>query len=432
MPITPNEAIRIKEACTLLRAAEKPVRILRTISWKPEVKAEFFRNKADALPEITYPEFDPQPTEEKLETVIRTLDRNTRIGRWLKEIARNIATGARMLASAGTPEFLEHSTELYGAPSKPLLDGLSTPLGLAEHLHQTFDYLCHVDVGAPSDARFVADDVAERIRQAVNRFFGESAPTVEIVETLSANALAGPNRIRLRRNARFTDRDAMQLINHEAYIHVATALNGRTQDKLPILAAGHPGTTRTQEGLAVFAEFITGSMELDRLRRLADRVRAIQMAIDGADFLDVYRYFLDRTDNEDQSFENARRVFRGGVVSGGVPFTKDVVYLDGLLRVHNFLRTAVAAGRADCLRLLFCGKLDIEYIPALCELTHAGLCRPPKYLPPWARDLRFLLSYLTYSAFLSSVDLQQIHAHYEQLFQDAVPVLAALQNGSAS
>jgi hypothetical protein len=60
-------------------------------------------------------------------------------------------------------------------------------------------------------------------------------------------------------------------------------------------------------------------------KRLADRVFAIQMAVEGANFLDVYRYFLERIGNPDQAFENARRVFRGGVITGGSPFTKDVV-----------------------------------------------------------------------------------------------------------
>lgn len=251
--------------------------------------------------------------------------------------------------------------------------------------------------------------------------FGTDAPQVQVVDELSANALAGPKRIRIRRTACFTDKDIKQLIEHEVYIHVATSLNGIAQTDLKLLAAGHPGTTKTQEGLAVFSEFITGSMDLDRMHRLADRVLAIQMSIDGADFLEIYGYFLARIGSKEQAFENARRVFRGGVLSGGAPFTKDVVYLDGLLRVHNFLRTIVSTGRADCLRLLFCGKIDIEDIPVLHELTQLGLCKPPKYLPPWAADMRFLLCQLTYSSFLNSIDLGQIKAHYEVLLKD-IPV----------
>ena len=143
------------------------------------------------------------------------------------------------------------------------------------------------------------------------------------------------------------------------------------------------------------------------------------MAADGADFLQVYHFFLERTGAQIQAFENTRRVFRGGVLSGGAPFTKDIVYLDGLIRVHNFLRTLVSQGRPDCLPLLFCGKLDLEDIPALAELTQAGLCHGPKYLPSWASDMRFLLSYLAYSAFLNTTDLKAVGSHYEKLLADA-------------
>ena len=160
-------------------------------------------------------------------------------------------------------------------------------------------------------------------------------------------------------------------------------------------------------------------MDLERLQRLADRTIAIKMAADGADFLEVYRYFLERTGVESQAFESTRRVFRGGVISGGAPFTKDIVYLDGLIRVHNFLRTLISQGRPDCLLLLFCGKLDMEDIPVLAELSQAGLCQPPKYLPNWASDMRFLLSYLAYSTFLNTIDLQAVGSHYEQLLMNA-------------
>ena len=102
-------------------------------------------------------------------------------------------------------------------------------------------------------------------------------------------------------------------------------------------------------------------------------------------------------------------------MEGGAPFTKDGVYLDGLVRVHNFLRTIVSTGRADCLHYLFCGKLGIEDIPVMHELTERGLCKPPKYLPPWALDMRFLLCYLSYSSFLNGVDLSSIKSYYNEL-----------------
>jgi uncharacterized protein (TIGR02421 family) len=275
-----------------------------------------------------------------------------------------------------------------------------------------------MDLGKPPETCILASTLAERMRQATQEMFGEEAPEISIVDDLSANALASSERVRIRRQACFSDKDIEQLVHHEIYIHVATILNGKTPGNLSLLALAHPGSTKTQEGLAVFAEFISGTLDLDRMRRLADRVIAIQMAIDGADFIEVYRFFMEKTDNPDQSFENARRVFRGGVVSGGAPFTKDIVYLDGLLRVHNFMRAAVNAGRADCLHLLFAGRLDIEDLPVLSYLRNLNLCRKPRFLPPWAKDLRFLLCYLSYSSFLNSVDMSRVSTHYQAMLAD--------------
>jgi hypothetical protein len=102
--------------------------------------------------------------------------------------------------------------------------------------------------------------------------------------------------------------------------------------------------------------------------------------------------------------------------------------LDGLLRVHSFLRFAVSHGRADCLRLLFVGKLDLEDVPALSMLTQAGLCRPAQHLPPWAEDLRFLVGYLAWSSFLNRVDMQRVTAHYATLLADT-PLLDAREAG---
>jgi uncharacterized protein (TIGR02421 family) len=199
-------------------------------------------------------------------------------------------------------------------------------------------------------------------------------------------------------------------------------LNGRLQDALPILAASHPYNARFQEGLAVLAEILSGAMEMDRFARLADRVFAIQLAVDGADFLEVYRWFLERTGKPEQSYENTRRVFRGGVVEGGAPFTKDCVYLYGLLQASNTVRALFASGRADCLPLLFCGKLDVQDLRALLELAELGLLRAPRFVPPWISDPRSLFAMLTFSAFNARIDLRPMIQAAEALLKDAPPL----------
>ena len=412
--LSQDQRERTEQAATLLKQAERSIRILRTVAWSPEVRERFFASGARELPVVTYPSFDPSESLELVAAARRSLPGVPVLDAWLERIAEALIGGARMLAAVGTAEFGEHSRRLYGEPESFQLDHKTTSLGLARQLDQVLSGVAGFDLGAPDPACHLAYAVADRMRAAVTSRFGDRAPEVAVVDTLSANALAGPRAIRLRRTACFTDRDVLQLIHHEAFIHVATALNGEDQPSLPILA-GHPGTTSTQEGLAVFAELVSGTLDPSRLRRLAERVLAIQSALEGADFLDVYRFFGERGYEDEQAFESARRVFRGGVLTGGAPFTKDVVYLHGLLRVHNFLRSAISARRQDCIRLLFCGKLDIEDLPALALLASADMLAPPRFLPPWAEDLRFLVAYLAYSAFLNRVDLAHMRSHYEKL-----------------
>ena len=84
-----------------------------------------------------------------------------------------------------------------------------------------------------------------------------------------------------------------------------------------------------------------------------------------------------------------------------------------MLRVHNFIRSVVKLRRADLLRILFVGKMDIEDVPALVQLASRGVIDAPKFMPPWAKDLRFLVSYMAYSAFLNQVKMPGFQRYYE-------------------
>ena len=59
-------------------------------------------------------------------------------------------------------------------------------------------------------------------------------------------------------------------------------------------------------------------------------------------------------------------------------------------------------------------------IPILHDLSELGLCRTPKYLPPWAEDIRFLLCYLTYSTPLNKIALGHVRTHYDEMLS-AIP-----------
>lgn len=413
---TETQIDRLSEAATRLREAEKPVRVLRSLAWPEEIAREFFAYGMSAPPVVEYQPYDCGPVLDDLKDIELLLDGDTPVHDWLRHCSNSIGTSARMLSVLGQPEFLEHSTSLYGSPDTPLMDGQRTALDLAKMVDSILAEFNKTPASFGIVPKEISDEeLAEQVRTRVLAHFGDASPAIEIVDNLSSKALAGASYIRIRKGATFTDQDVDQLVNHEAFVHIGTTLNGLAQTRFPILASAQAGTTRTQEGLAVFSEFIAGAMDPDRFLRLAERTIAIQMSMDGADFMQIFNYFLESRETPEIAFECARRVVRGGLVNGGAPFTKDCTYIQGLLQVHNFMRCAVSAGRIDCIGLLFCGKMDLEDIPALGLLAAEGLLTPPRYLPPTVADPRFLVAYLAYSAFLNSIDLPAIKKHYTDI-----------------
>src|SRR3546814_5173756 len=80
-------------------------------------------------------------------------------------------------------------------------------------------------------------------------------------------------------------------------------------------------------GLATLSEMLSGAMDIGRMKRISLRIVAIDKAIHGADFIEVFRFFIESGQSDIDSFTSAQRVFRGVPLSGGGAFTKDTVYL---------------------------------------------------------------------------------------------------------
>lgn len=413
----PAELVRLKQAAGLLLEAEERLPVLRSLNWDRSVGDAFLKGGGRQPPAPAYPKIDPAPSRERVAAARALIDGDTPVHRWLARFADVTDETAALLSAIGTKAFHAHSVALYGAPSSPIADGKRTALELARRLDAL---LADLEGGMKLEPpeTLSADDIKARLDAKLPAHFGESAPRVDVTMNVSGKAAAGRDYIKLRKDAFFSDLDVTQLLQHEAFVHIATGKNGEAQKNFPILAESYPGNAKTQEGLAVFAEFISGALDPKRFRRLADRVIAIDMAASGADFIEIFNFFRDRGqgDAEFEAFESARRVFRGGVLIGGAPFTKDTIYLGGLLEVHNFLRAAVKTGDAEFIRLLFVGKVDLADLDAMRMLRAEGLIDAPKFMPPWASDLRYLLSYLAYSTFLNEISLKDVVARYEPLF----------------
>jgi uncharacterized protein (TIGR02421 family) len=413
-----NELSRLEQASELLLSAETQLPVLKTVAWERQVADSFFAAKGKNLPQPVYPKRDFTLAQQQISAARRLLKGSSPVHAWLRRFADVTELTARLLACMGTADFYKYSCELYGSSSTPIADGKRTAIELAKRIDSLLTEFDEGSVRLEPPESLTAEELKMKLDKSLPRYFGDDAPEVRISLDMSSKAAAGRNYIRIREDATFSDLDVTQLLQHEALIHIATGKNGRNQPRFRILGESFPGNAMTQEGLAVFAEFISGSLDPHRFKRLADRAIAIDMAEQGADFLDLYQYFLDTgiSDRPFDAFESAFRVVRGGVIEGGAPFTKDSIYLGGLIEVHSYLRAAVRTGNTEFIRLLFVGKVDLGDLDAIKMLRDENLLSGPKFMPPWAIDLRYLLSYLAYSTFLNEINLVDVDARYHDLF----------------
>ncbi|WP_458415977.1 tyrosine/phenylalanine carboxypeptidase domain-containing protein, partial [Pseudomonas aeruginosa] len=72
-----------------------------------------------------------------------------------------------------------------------------------------------------------------------------------------------------------------------------------------------PRCAATQEGLAIMMEIFTFSSYPLRARTINNRILAVEKAEDGANFLDIYEFYLIEGYDKVDAFRNASRVFRG-------------------------------------------------------------------------------------------------------------------------
>ena len=390
--------------------AVRGIRVLDTVAWPAAVERRFLEDLhhgREMLPCFEYhaPDFSAQRAE--LDAIASKADASHPLGAYLRRSAVSWQTAARMLEAVGTGGVTAPSIELYGKPGDALPGGTQTNLDAARWF---LDIAEEMGNGALPEAEYCipAEVLRDEVQAEVDACFGAGTVRVEIDPELTSKAAAGATRIRLRGATCFSEYDRSQLLAHEAFVHTLTARNGRAQPVLKSLSRTAPRATATQEGLAVFAELMSGSIDIARLQRISLRILAIDMALSGADFVEIYRWFRVHGQNVADSFYSTQRVYRGVPVSGGAAFTKDNVYLAGLLTVHTFFRWAFKRRRLDLMQHLFAGKLALDDAIALRPCFADGFVAPPKYLPPWILRSQGLAAKLAFSLFANRIRMGRI------------------------
>ena len=404
--------------------AQKPIRILDHIKWDNGIQEEFFRNGARELPRIdrTYYAsrplgFDAAGKCREFQTIERDIARElgqyNPLGTIMRRMCREYIQVVRMLEARGTPGFAAISRELYGSAGDAFHKGGPTLADLGKLLDDAIANIAQSDLLKPAEKTISGEDAVKILRERINLAFRESEGTIRVIlsDGILADAAAGADYIKIRKDAKFNDRDLRVLEVHEGWVHLGTTFNGSTQPVCTFLSKGPPSSTITQEGLAILMEIITFTSYPSRLKRLANRIRAVHIAEQGGNFLEVYRFFLEQNLGEEESFANASRIFRGSTPTGQ-PFTKDLSYNKGFIMIYNYIRLAVRKGMLNRIPLLFCGKTTLEDVRTLAQFVDEGIIVPPRFLPPQLADLNGIAAWMCYSNFLNKLDLAQIQDDY--------------------
>jgi uncharacterized protein (TIGR02421 family) len=406
---------RVSQALTQL---ESKGNLLDDIAWPRELEEQFFAAQCQELPAPHYDVDRDTLNDEnaRLDALARSIEGDEPIARFLRSAVLSAVDRNRLLLALGTQQFGAISREIYGGARTQFWGG-PTNLDLADHLLERLKI-----IGWDEAKDRAAEPLsAGQLVAEIQRRLASHQPKLEVAVVLdprcTSKAIAGATRVRVRPDAVFEPWEAEGLYVHEVETHVFTSRNGAAQQLAAFLKAGGPRTTPTQEGLAVFAELHHHALATSRLERLAVRVKMVEMAEDGANFLELHRYLTQRGVSARDAYFDAVRICRGGLVEGGAPFTKDACYLAGLLQVYAFLAVFVRAGMRDEIEMLVAGRIALEDIAALVELRAHGLLSRPVHRPTWLANWGTLLPYFAFTSFIDSVGLVEVETHYERLIE---------------
>jgi len=392
----------------------RSINLLGPLSWESDLETSFlysWEKKSPVLPKPFFKSADHKETRDALLKISKSLSESDPKELFTKKTIDSYIDATILIDAAGTDSFQELSIAMFGKPGNIMPGSTTTGLDIAKNMLRVGRKFDHPFVKEPEiciSAQIIAEDLTEGISM-----LGQDAPEIRIVPGFPSKAAAGVSTITLRGGTSFSKYDSLQLLVHEAMTHSLTAINGSKQPILSMMGRGAPRTTETQEGLATFAEVITGAIDLKRLIRIALRVVAVDRALSGANFIETFQFFVDNGQSPKESFWSAARIFRGGNPAGGVVFTKDSVYLDGLLNVSAFFQWALLNNRQSLIHLLFCGRVALEDVFLLESCLEKGELAQPLYLPNWYQDIEKLAANLAMSVLYTLIDTNSLAKHFD-------------------
>ena len=306
-------------------------------------KAKFFNSKYLTDPKFTYPKRDFDKFSLHKEFFALKIDdiEDERLRDFYEDIIYFYSGLIQCIETIGKGKrFYYNSLRSFGTPT--------------ENDVENAKFILHFDSEDENDSLFQPKYSASESHQFFREYSKNYDFSYEIKNSFTMGAIAMVSNtaqaLVLNENHTFSQNEINILTNHEIGVHMVTTMNGMLHP-LKIFSHGFPNNEETQEGLAVFSEYMSGNLTIKRLKELAYRVLAVDSLAKGYDFSRTFRllhngYDLDR----EQAFYITVRAHRGG------GFTKDYLYLTGLKKIYNYHL------EGKDLSLLLTGKVSLEFV----------------------------------------------------------------------
>ncbi len=280
------------------------------------------------------------------------------------EKREEIDTQLTMLSERGSYKFLLNGIRLYGKIDEYLVqqaENILEKTGIEEAEKR--------NISAKEFYKLAKKEIVLYKKQ-----FPNLKAKVELRDDIVSRAMVSSGNLLINKYAKFSEIEANAVLNHEIGTHILTYFNGMSQ-KFKMLHTGLAGYDELQEGLAVLAEYLSGSLTKTRLRILAGRVVAADCISRGADFMETFeRLFKDFGFPDRTAYDITARIFRGGGL------IKDAIYLRGLIGLIQYIKDG------GDLELLFVGKIGLQHIPFVEELIHREILHKPVLIPRFLKS----------------------------------------------
>jgi len=285
--------------------------------------------------------------------------------------AREAKLFFELIEARNSSVFRDISRRIYGSVDNTLLQ-------------KAYEWL-KLPVGSPT--RFHYDVIAAKEKLEKELASRNLNVAVKLRKYLTSKAAAGIDTIGLKASASFSDEDFKRIIAHEVETHILRKQNGLQQPLKSLFFHGFPrtpdspgGYLKTDEGLALFSEEVSGILTSKRKRIIAARVLAIYlMDRQGLNFNEVFEILVrEHNFKPATAFDVCERTFRAG------GFTKDQIYLRGYEEIKEF-----CALRSSDMLLLYTGKIALDWLALLKKWQEDGLVNPPVFVPKWVQQIKF-------------------------------------------